>query len=49
LKLANSGAGAKRIGRRQRVHANFLQEPPIAILSFFKGFDGKQSDLPDAA
>jgi hypothetical protein len=25
------------MGRRAQIHANFLQQPPIAILSLFKG------------
>ncbi len=45
----NRGAGAKRMRRRPRTHANSRQGLPIAILSLFKGLeciDTENSGLP---
>ncbi len=35
------GADAKRMGRRPRIHANPLQDLPIAVLSVFNGLEQK--------
>jgi hypothetical protein len=39
IRQSAGGAGAKQMRRRRRIHANFLQGLPIAVLSFFKGFE----------
>ena len=48
-KPRNRCAGAKRMRRQPQIHANSLQDPPIAILGLFKEFADKRANIVSGA